>query len=214
MVHFAGHGRFDARHPERSCWRFSDGDLYAFELRHTLANAAVTPWLVYGSACEGARRRARRRADITMASTAWPARHSVKAWRPTSVRSGGFPRPTRRISRRSSTRHCCCAAPALAKRSRWRAASCAKVVRRRRRVYAGRRERRRGSAGHRPGAVGGLDRHCLYGDPTPTILQRLSPLGNRQSRVDISPVCPGPTATAELQQPEHDSERRLLTLQS
>ncbi len=55
VVHFAGHGRFDARHPERSCWRFSDGDLYAFELRHTLANAAVTPWLVYGSACEGAR---------------------------------------------------------------------------------------------------------------------------------------------------------------
>ncbi len=55
VVHFAGHGRFDARHPERSCWKFSDGDLYAFELRHTLANAAVTPWLVYGSACESAR---------------------------------------------------------------------------------------------------------------------------------------------------------------
>jgi CHAT domain-containing protein len=55
VVHFAGHGRYDARHPERSCWRFSDGDLYAFELRHTLANARVTPWLVYGSACEGAR---------------------------------------------------------------------------------------------------------------------------------------------------------------
>jgi CHAT domain-containing protein len=33
---------------------FSDGPLYAFELRHTLANAEVTPWLLYGSACEGA----------------------------------------------------------------------------------------------------------------------------------------------------------------
>ncbi len=55
IVHFAGHGRYDPAHPERSCWLFSDGPLYAFELRHTLANAVVTPWLVYGSACEGAR---------------------------------------------------------------------------------------------------------------------------------------------------------------
>jgi CHAT domain-containing protein len=55
VVHFAGHGRYDAANPERSCWMFSDGPLYAFELRTTLANAEVTPWLVYGSACEGAR---------------------------------------------------------------------------------------------------------------------------------------------------------------
>ena len=34
---------------------FTDGPLYAFELRHTLANAEVIPWLIYGSACEGAR---------------------------------------------------------------------------------------------------------------------------------------------------------------
>ena len=34
---------------------FSDGPLYAFELRHTLANASVIPWLLYGSACEAAR---------------------------------------------------------------------------------------------------------------------------------------------------------------
>jgi CHAT domain-containing protein len=54
IVHFAGHGRYDPAAPERSCWMFSDGPLYAFELRHTLANAAVTPWLIYGSACEGA----------------------------------------------------------------------------------------------------------------------------------------------------------------
>ena len=54
IVHFAGHGRYDAAQPERSCWLFSDGPLYAFELRHTLANAQVTPWLIYGSACEGA----------------------------------------------------------------------------------------------------------------------------------------------------------------
>jgi hypothetical protein len=55
IVHFAGHGRYDAERPERSCWMFSDGPLYAFELRHTLANAEVTPWLMYGSACEGGR---------------------------------------------------------------------------------------------------------------------------------------------------------------
>jgi hypothetical protein len=55
IVHFAGHGRYDAEQPERSCWMFSDGALYAFELRHTLANAEVTPWLLYGSACEGSR---------------------------------------------------------------------------------------------------------------------------------------------------------------
>ncbi|HET9702610.1 MAG TPA: CHAT domain-containing protein [Vicinamibacterales bacterium] len=54
IVHFAGHGRYDSENPERSCWTFSDGPLYAFELRHTLANAQVTPWLIYGSACEGA----------------------------------------------------------------------------------------------------------------------------------------------------------------
>jgi len=55
VVHFAGHGRYDPINPERSCWMFSDGPLYAFELRHTLANASVIPWLLYGSACEAAR---------------------------------------------------------------------------------------------------------------------------------------------------------------
>jgi CHAT domain-containing protein len=55
VVHFAGHGRYDAENPERSAWMFTDGPLYAFELRHTLANAEVMPWLLYGSACEAAR---------------------------------------------------------------------------------------------------------------------------------------------------------------
>jgi hypothetical protein len=55
IVHFAGHGRYDAKNPDESCWMFSDGPLYAFELRNTLANAEVMPWLVYGSACEAAR---------------------------------------------------------------------------------------------------------------------------------------------------------------
>ena len=55
IVHFAGHGRYDAVNPDRSCWMFADGPLYAFELRQTLANAEVRPWLIYGSACEGAR---------------------------------------------------------------------------------------------------------------------------------------------------------------
>jgi CHAT domain-containing protein len=55
IVHFAGHGRYDAVNPDRSCWMFTDGPLYAFELQQTLANADVQPWLIYGSACEGAR---------------------------------------------------------------------------------------------------------------------------------------------------------------
>ncbi|MEO5741892.1 MAG: CHAT domain-containing protein [Vicinamibacterales bacterium] len=55
IVHFAGHGRYDSVHPERSCWMFTDGPFYAFELQQTLANAEVRPWLIYGSACEGAR---------------------------------------------------------------------------------------------------------------------------------------------------------------
>jgi CHAT domain-containing protein len=54
IVHFAGHGRYDATNPDRSCWMFTDGPFYAFELQQTLANAEVRPWLVYGSACEGA----------------------------------------------------------------------------------------------------------------------------------------------------------------
>ena len=54
IVHFAGHGRYDAVNPDRSCWMFTDGPFYAFELQQTLANAEVRPWLIYGSACEGA----------------------------------------------------------------------------------------------------------------------------------------------------------------
>jgi CHAT domain-containing protein len=55
IVHFAGHGRYDPINPDRSCWMFTDGPFYAFELQQTLANAEVRPWLIYGSACEGAR---------------------------------------------------------------------------------------------------------------------------------------------------------------
>ena len=54
IVHFAGHGRYDSVNPDRSCWMFTDGPFYAFELQQTLANAEVRPWLIYGSACEGA----------------------------------------------------------------------------------------------------------------------------------------------------------------
>jgi CHAT domain-containing protein len=54
IVHFAGHGRYDPVNPDRSCWMFTDGPFYAFELQQTLANAEVRPWLIYGSACEGA----------------------------------------------------------------------------------------------------------------------------------------------------------------
>ena len=41
IVHFAGHGRYDPVNPDRSCWMFTDGPFYAFELQQTLANAEV-----------------------------------------------------------------------------------------------------------------------------------------------------------------------------
>lgn len=57
VIHFAGHGRYDAARPERSALLLSDGPLYAFELRHTLASAMTPPWLLYANACEAARER-------------------------------------------------------------------------------------------------------------------------------------------------------------
>ena len=54
IIHFAGHGHFDTANPDHSSWTFSDGPLYAFELGRTLAAAPVTPWLVASTACETA----------------------------------------------------------------------------------------------------------------------------------------------------------------
>jgi hypothetical protein len=52
IVHFAGHGVFDADDPETSAWLLSDGKLWALEIRNTLADHPAPPWLVFANACE------------------------------------------------------------------------------------------------------------------------------------------------------------------
>lgn len=54
IVHFAGHGVFDADDPETSAWLLSDGKLWALELRNTLSEHPAPPWLIYANACEAA----------------------------------------------------------------------------------------------------------------------------------------------------------------
>ncbi len=51
IVHFAGHGTFDSRAPERSGWLVSDGLLTAIELHNTLAASETPPWLIFANAC-------------------------------------------------------------------------------------------------------------------------------------------------------------------
>jgi CHAT domain-containing protein len=151
LVHFAGHGRYDPAHPERSCWMFSDGPLYAFELRHTLANAEVTPWLLYGSACEGSRESAGgshgyHDGIYGMASAALGqgvAAYIGPLWRIVDADAKNV-------------------AAAFYEALLLRRASVGESLARARRHL-----RDAGSAGW-TGMV-------LYGDPTPTILQRLSP---------------------------------------
>ena len=52
IVHFAGHGVFNADDPETSAWLLSDGELWALEIRNTLADHPAPPWLVFANACE------------------------------------------------------------------------------------------------------------------------------------------------------------------
>ena len=52
IVHFAGHGVFNADDPETSAWLMSDGRLWSLEIRNTLAELPGPPWLVYANACE------------------------------------------------------------------------------------------------------------------------------------------------------------------
>lgn len=54
IVHFAGHGLFRGDDPETSAWLVSDGELWALEIRNTLADSIAPPWLVYANACESA----------------------------------------------------------------------------------------------------------------------------------------------------------------
>jgi hypothetical protein len=52
IVHFAGHGVFRGSDPETSAWLMSDGELWALEIRNTLADHSAPPWLVFANACE------------------------------------------------------------------------------------------------------------------------------------------------------------------
>jgi hypothetical protein len=151
IVHFAGHGRYDATRPERSCWMFSDGPLYAFELRHTLANAAVTPWLLYGSACEGSRE----------AAGAPQGYHDgVYGMASAALGQGvaAYVGPLWKIAESDAKNLATDFYEALLLRR----TSVGEAL-----AFARRRLKREQSAGW-TGLV-------LYGDPTPTVMQRLSP---------------------------------------
>lgn len=52
IVHFAGHGVFRRDDREASAWMLSDGELWALEIRNTLADQQAPPWLVFANACE------------------------------------------------------------------------------------------------------------------------------------------------------------------
>lgn len=179
IVHFAGHGRYDAAHPERSCWMFSDGPLYAFELRHTLANAAVTPWLIYGSACEGAQdggeaRRGYHDGVYGMASAALgqgvPA-YIAPLWKisETDAKNMAAAFYEALLLRRNSLGE----ALALARTSvRDGEADLDEVITRQQQRSQGRDDERMPRSAGWTGMV-------LYGDPTPTVMQRLSPADPR-----------------------------------
>jgi hypothetical protein len=51
VIHFAGHGDFDAKAPDRSGWALSDGMLTVNELTNTLSSCESPPWLIYANAC-------------------------------------------------------------------------------------------------------------------------------------------------------------------
>jgi len=52
IIHFAGHGVFRKGDPETSAWLLSDGELWAREIRNTLAGLEEPPWLIFANACE------------------------------------------------------------------------------------------------------------------------------------------------------------------
>lgn len=52
IIHFAGHGVFRKGDPETSAWLLSDGELWAREMRNTLAGQQEPPWLIFANACE------------------------------------------------------------------------------------------------------------------------------------------------------------------
>ena len=174
IVHFAGHGRYDAANPDRSCWMFADGPLYAFELRQTLANAEVRPWLIYGSACEGAREGETSRnyhdgvyGMATAALSQGVAAYVGPLWKISDMDAKNVAAAFYEalLIRRTSLGE----ALALARRSvREGVPDLDELVT---------RSPQRIGSGQDPAAVRstGWAGMVLYGDPTPTILQRLSP---------------------------------------
>jgi hypothetical protein len=52
IIHYAGHGVFRNGDPETSAWLLSDGELWAREIRNTLAGQDEPPWLIFANACE------------------------------------------------------------------------------------------------------------------------------------------------------------------
>ena len=175
ILHFAGHGRYDAAHPDRSCWMFSDGPLYAFELRHTLANAQVLPWLMYGSACEAAGEgsdvpRGYHDGVYGMASAALGqgvAAYLAPLWKLTDgdARNLAAAFYHALLLRRTSLGEALALARRLVKEGRLDFDDLATSV-----VEGPREDDARPSI-----CSAGWTAMVLYGDPTPTLLQRLSP---------------------------------------
>jgi len=172
IVHFAGHGRYDADHQERSCWLFSDGPLYAFELRHTLANAHVTPWLIYGSACEGGRDGSGGYHDGVYGIASAALGQGVAAyvgplWKITETDAKNLAAAfyDALLLRRTSVGE----ALALARRSVKQGEPDLDELR------AAMDDRSAAESYQGPIRSAGWTGMILYGDPTPTVLQRLSP---------------------------------------
>ena len=121
-----------------------------------------------------ARRTARHRRAITMASTEWRQPRYRRVWPPTWVRCGKSATPTPRTWRPRSTRRSSSGARVSAKRWRWPAGACAKENPT---STSSSRERQESSRARKrlPPRSAGWAGMVLYGDPTPTVLQRLSP---------------------------------------
>jgi len=173
IVHFAGHGRYDPVNPDRSCWMFSDGPFYAFELQQTLANAEVRPWLIYGSACEGAQDGAAPQSYhdgvygmATAALSEGVAAYVGPLWKisDTDAKNMAAAFYEALLIRRTSLGE----ALALARRSvREGEPDLDELITRTTGIVSSQQTGTPRSAGW-AGMV-------LYGDPTPTVLQRLSP---------------------------------------
>ena len=174
IVHFAGHGRYDPVNPDRSCWMFTDGPFYAFELQQTLANAEVRPWLIYGSACEGARDGGASQGYhdgvygmATAALSQGVAAYVGPLWKisDTDAKNMAAAFYEALLIRRTSLGE----ALALARRSvREGEPDLDELVTRSTRGFVPSRE----AVTPRSAGWAGM---VLYGDPTPTVLQRLSP---------------------------------------